>query len=380
MPSLASFFSHVLNAKLRNARWSWGAEQRDTNRIYLRVWEDDLRTVQGRDSVRILGKTVRRGSPGFAERVRHVQALSAGAEGYGVLCTAARPREQGARRIESFDQQLLLRFGGLLEAPDGTYAEIVERVSVENLGKRSPGIPEGITREDVLSAVREIAAGTAGGQFGDSVNWDVVGNGNLYPPKRVLGVAARRAAGRELTPYDFQSGEDSKCHRILAELGFEIVRKGDVEAAQEIAEESIALEIRQRTDIGPTEKQTLIQARRGQGVYRANLERIEKGCRITGVSERRHLRASHIKPWRDCDDFERLDGHNGLLLSPHVDHLFDQGYISFADDGRLLVSKRLDTTVLKRWAIGDASKAGAFNLKQKGYLTWHRKHVFDRSA
>jgi putative restriction endonuclease len=68
---------------------------------------------------------------------------------------------------------------------------------------------------------------------------------------------------------------------------------------------------------GPTFKEQIVRARRGQGVFRANVLLIEDYCRVTKVTDRRHLVASHIKPWRDASDAERLDGTNGLLLSPH---------------------------------------------------------------
>src|SRR6478672_7303033 len=89
--------------------------------------------------------------------------------------------------------------------------------------------------------------------------------------------------------------------------------------------------------IGPTFREQLVRARRGQGVFRANVLLREGTCRVTQVSEPRHLKASHIKPWRDASDAERLDGANGLLLSPHIDHLFDDGYITFSGSQGLLI-------------------------------------------
>ncbi len=58
------------------------------------------------------------------------------------------------------------------------------------------------------------------------------------------------------------------------------------------------------------------------------VQALEQRCRITGVDRPEHLRASHSKPWRDSDNAERLDGENGLLLTPSIDHLFDRGFIS----------------------------------------------------
>lgn len=146
----------------------------------------------------------------------------------------------------------------------------------------------------------------------------------------------------------------------------------DPEPDNEVAEK----QLNQRTDIGPTQKAQLVRARRGQGVFRSNVAQIEDGCRVTGVTNGAHLRASHIKPWKDSNDFEKLDGNNGLLLAPHVDHLFDRGYISFDDDGGILVSRTLNVDILSRWAIDPRKKCGTFSELQRKYLDHHRKHVF----
>jgi predicted restriction endonuclease len=87
-------------------------------------------------------------------------------------------------------------------------------------------------------------------------------------------------------------------------------------------------------------------------------------------------RASHIKPWKHSTASERLDGQNGLLLAPHVDHLFDRGFISFANDGRLLASPRLERDVLKAWGITAERAIDAFSTQQQAFLTFHRENVF----
>lgn len=146
------------------------------------------------------------------------------------------------------------------------------------------------------------------------------------------------------------------------------------------SEFEIDLEIRANKFEGDLVKVQLVKARRGQGVFRANVRQIEKSCRVTGVSNVRHLRASHIKPWSESNDKEKLDGSNGLLLSPHVDHLFDQGYISFKDDGDLLVAKLLNLEVLKRWSIAKSQNVGAFTKSQSEYLEYHRDVKFRSKA
>lgn len=142
-------------------------------------------------------------------------------------------------------------------------------------------------------------------------------------------------------------------------------------------EDAIENLVRNNTAIDETERQAVVNARRGQGRYRKNLEEIEKACRITGVTDTRLLKASHIKPWRSCaTNHERLDGNNGLLLSYHVDHLFDRGYISFSDEGEMLLSNRLDPREVARLGIRMPTNVGHFNNEQRVYLSYHRENNF----
>jgi putative restriction endonuclease len=130
-----------------------------------------------------------------------------------------------------------------------------------------------------------------------------------------------------------------------------------------------------RTDIGDTKKEQLIMARRGQGIFKANVRLNEKYCRVTGVSDIRFLIASHIKPWSKSDDGEKLDGCNGLLLTPHVDRLFDRGFISFTDAGEVLVSPQVPSGLLGAFGIDPAANVGSFSAHQARYLAWHRKFL-----
>lgn len=131
-----------------------------------------------------------------------------------------------------------------------------------------------------------------------------------------------------------------------------------------------------------TQRRAIILARRGQGRFRERVSEIERRCRVTGVDRPEHLRASHCKPWRDADNAERLDGDNGLLLTPSIDHLFDRGFISFTGEGGLLVSPVAHRSSLKRMGV-DAEKdidVGRFTAGQERYLEFHRDAVFLRSA
>ena len=138
-------------------------------------------------------------------------------------------------------------------------------------------------------------------------------------------------------------------------------------------------EVEADVSLEDTEKEAIVIARRGQGKFKENVMMHEKRCRITGVDDISHLRASHIKPWRSCvDGQERLNGSNGLLLTPSIDHLFDRGYISFEDSGELLVTNSADRLSLERMGVETdrVINVGSFNQDQKEFLDFHRNSVF----
>lgn len=137
-------------------------------------------------------------------------------------------------------------------------------------------------------------------------------------------------------------------------------------------------QLKQDHNIAPTEREALVLARRGQGKFRQKVATIEKWCRITHVEKPEHLRASHCKPWRDSNNEERLDGENGLLLTPTIDHLFDRGFISFESNGDLLVSPVAHRDSLERMGVDMASRVnvGSFSSGQRRFLEFHRNSVF----
>ena len=145
----------------------------------------------------------------------------------------------------------------------------------------------------------------------------------------------------------------------------------------EQSEEHIENEIN-NLEIPETETEQLVKSRRGHGLFKKRVQEIEHKCRITGISDKRFLIASHIKPWRDSNNKERLDGNNGLLLSPHVDNLFDSGWISFADNGDLIIANNTIRNILKFWNIDPATNVGQFNTDQKKYLEYHRKIILKK--
>lgn len=157
-------------------------------------------------------------------------------------------------------------------------------------------------------------------------------------------------------------------HKALRELSGQITTDSLGEAQEET--------ITGRTDIGATTKVQLIRARRGQGIFKANVRLNERFCRVTGVTDRKHLRASHIKPWSQSTDEEKLNGCNGLLLAPHIDHLFDEGWISFANNGDVLISAQLNPDILPIWGVPIMKNVGTFSAQQVVFLEFHRNNVF----
>ena len=137
-------------------------------------------------------------------------------------------------------------------------------------------------------------------------------------------------------------------------------------------------EIWSRTDIGAREKESLVLSRRGQGLFRSRVASVEPICRVTGTTSPAHRKASHIKPWRISNDQEKLDGNNGLFLAPHIDHLFDKGFISFKNNGDLMISPKLPKKILEEWNIQHPLNVGRFNKQQQNYLEYHRKNCFKK--
>jgi hypothetical protein len=127
-----------------------------------------------------------------------------------------------------------------------------------------------------------------------------------------------------------------------------------------------------------TMKASLVLARRGQGKFRERVEFFEGSCRVTGVTSSKLLIASHIKPWATSTNEERLNGHNGLFLSPHVDKLFDSGLMSFENSGEMLFSDALDRDVLERWSIDATKRVKKFGQDQSYFLEHHRETVFQQ--
>lgn len=125
-----------------------------------------------------------------------------------------------------------------------------------------------------------------------------------------------------------------------------------------------------------TEKDSIVKSRIGQGIFRKGLIEYWHGCAISQCPLTWMLIASHIKPWRDADNQERLDPYNGLLLLPNYDKLFDLGYISFNSKGKIMYSRLLDK--FDRETIGLTNNLHLVKLEEQHlkYLKYHNDNCF----
>nr|WP_314058865.1 HNH endonuclease [uncultured Neisseria sp.] len=126
-----------------------------------------------------------------------------------------------------------------------------------------------------------------------------------------------------------------------------------------------------------TEIETLIKARQGQGRFRQKLLELYPSCPLTGLDIQPLLIASHIKPWSKCNDKERLDPFNGLMLAPNIDALFDSGLITFDIDGTIKISPKINPENQKRLGISPDMKL-KIKPESEEYFEYHRNHVFQK--
>jgi predicted restriction endonuclease len=137
-------------------------------------------------------------------------------------------------------------------------------------------------------------------------------------------------------------------------------------------------DINKLQNLTKTEKVQLCAARIGQGLFRQRVITLDKKCIITGVNDLQLLIASHIKSWKESTNNERLDGMNGILLSPHLDKLFDKHLISFTNDGKIIVPNENIKDVLFKWNIDINKEYCKFTEERRKYLEYHRE-IFERN-
>ena len=173
---------------------------------------------------------------------------------------------------------------------------------------------------------------------------------------------------KEFGAWKFSFRDEPACNIFLDVC--KAYAEGGIESAQ-----VKALEFEQ---VAPpkTAKSVLTESRIGQAKFRKDLLKYWKICSVTGLSVGILLRASHIKPWSAASPSERLDPFNGLLLSPNLDALFDEGLISFSAEGLILISSRLECNQYKSLGLEVDMKLRRVNGAHSPYLAYHRTNIF----
>ena len=156
----------------------------------------------------------------------------------------------------------------------------------------------------------------------------------------------------------------------LARYRYFLLVTGDV--AENINEDELI------GNVPETEKEVIVKSRIGQGLYRNKLfNKYDGKCIVTGLTHPKLLVASHIKPWSVCNNVERIDENNGLLLSANIDKLFDCGLITFTDVGKMKVSKFVGSdneNILKIYNNLEVDLRATQELLR--YLEYHRDVLF----
>lgn len=203
-----------------------------------------------------------------------------------------------------------------------------------------------------------------------STKWDVIDpiTKERFPPKAVLRTA------KELAD-DTSPGTSGgwPTNDPLMALGYDIALKPHLEISDEAADLSNI----PTSEPNEINRQRLVNARLGQGGFReALLELWNEKCAVTGCDLMAILRASHIKPWRNSNNVERLDPANGILLAASPDALFDSYLISFSETGAMLVNPSVQSSSLEQLGIPKGTQLD-FRPKTKAYLIDHRSE-FDK--
>jgi HNH endonuclease len=196
----------------------------------------------------------------------------------------------------------------------------------------------------------------------------------IWGPTLEINLSTLKEIINEAKKKDITSSDKNKLNRIIKYALDNTVQDQPEFESESLVTEALE-EIEQDQSISATEKQQLIKARIGQGLFRDRLLSYWGKCCLTDCELQGVLRASHIKPWRECTNFERLDVFNGLLLSPNMDALFDKGLISFKNNGDLLISSKVSQLSQKILGCNSNMKI-LLQPNHKKYIEWHRENQF----
>jgi hypothetical protein len=198
-------------------------------------------------------------------------------------------------------------------------------------------------------------------------------NKPLFPSEHSTEIEDRGSPPDEISPWDRQTL--AVVLGRAAELGIALP---DTPAKK--YEDKIAAFLRENPAERGTEREQLVRQRIGQDLYREALMQYWKGsCAVTTIDIPQILKASHARPWKDCDaDSDRLNVYNGFLLSANLDSLFDSGLISFTDQGDIIYSSSISVSQILIVGLPKNGRLRWIDQRHLPYLTWHREKVFKK--
>lgn len=171
-----------------------------------------------------------------------------------------------------------------------------------------------------------------------------------------------------------KGGKEGYLFRVNRIVGEEILAMRNLSHLPNISQEKRSFTELSKKEI--TSRKRLIDARIGQGYFRKEVIRNWKTCAVTGTENTAMLTASHIKPWKCSNNFQRLDPNNGLLLTSAYDTAFDKGLVTFDEKGSLIQSSSIDSADLLRSGIQPLARLRSYNENIDSYMDFHRQKVF----
>jgi len=231
-------------------------------------------------------------------------------------------------------------------------------------------------------APRPVASGTPGELVPTSGRKVDVCYTDLQLPLALSGVVKqlRPLLPSKYSPLDQNgNGAEGYLYTLPARAGTFLLDKASAtqpmgEAATDVIGEAVA-----RAVPDQTQRMAIVQSRIGQGQFRADvLQHWGHRCAVTSCALPDMLRASHIKPWRDSNNVERLDANNGLALVPNLDAAFDRGLITFEDIGDIKLSPHFSPADAKLLGIDTGQHLVRVRVRNEhlSYLAYHRKNIF----
>ena len=268
--------------------------------------------------------------------------------------------------------------------PAENFQQALKSVVLDMVGKKDFSIPESsegftpipdeITREHILAAITDFKEGVDH-RFGPSSTYDVLHEGERYPPKAIVGLAAAYILGKPLQPEDFGGGLETKCFRLLESNGFKIVRKTDN------AEPPMTRE--QATDrlaniVGDSSGKAEVNTRKEQKILQDYLiqSRTEAICHLCGKEfPVTFLVAAHIKKRAGCTNAERKILDVAMLACKFgCDELYEKKYIFVDEQGVIRrnqsksITKAMEPTIVRL----DGKKCDIWSSANKAFFDVHR--------